>query len=212
MVPVNDRHEITVQAVILNAENQILLVHERGEDGNKPPGWGMPGGGVDKKSKALKSKILKLSRSGGVQIDEDDFSGLQNPDSNISDGLVIGALQNQIFNFLPFYGIDEANWLRLLGMETQVQDLILLLTLIKECLEETGFLVLPKQILFEESNAPGHKIMVMLAEIVDGKIQKRSLETDDCDWFPTDQLPAGIYGSHVRRISKARAALQEEVA
>lgn len=172
MVPKKDRHEITVQAVIINSEGRILLVHEKGEDGNKPAGWGMPGGGVDRP---------------------------------------IEYLALQIYKFLPFFRINPEKWAAAQEMETEVTNPLVMLTLIKECLEETGLLVFPKRILFEEANAPGHKVVVISAEIVDGEIQKRSLETDDCDWFDMDQLPEGIYGSHIRRIAQARAVLGQEV-
>lgn len=59
------KFETTVQLFVphKNGENKILLVHEKGDDGNdgKPPGWGMPGGGVDDKTEEeMLEQIIKF--------------------------------------------------------------------------------------------------------------------------------------------------------
>jgi 8-oxo-dGTP pyrophosphatase MutT (NUDIX family) len=163
---------LTVQALIVR-DDRILLVHERGDEKKahgtlhalkteKPPGWGMPGGGVDK----TKEDLLK-----------------------------------QISRFLPVYKLNEEKFLAMpynpgVGIE-------IFLTLIKECIEETGLLVCPKRVLFIQKISSDHEVIVMGAEILDGEVKKRSIEIDDCDWFPLGQLPEGIYQSHRRRISHA---------
>lgn len=169
---------LTVQALILGDDGKILLVHERGaaESGKslhiggagKPPGWGLPGGGVDQSEEYL----LK-----------------------------------QIQRFLPVYRLSEEKFFAILYNPAIIEPI---LTLIKECIEETGLLVHPRGILLKRKIASDHEVWVMQAEILDGKIEKSSVETDDCNWFPFDNLPEGTYSSHRWRISCALRELGVE--
>lgn len=78
----------------------------------------------------------------------------------------------------------------------------IILELMRECLLETGFLVKPLNFLFKEERKHG-EILVFLCCVVGGKIEKRTVETDDCDWFEFSSLPTDIFVSHYRMIKKA---------
>lgn len=164
---------ITVQNLILrDLDREILLVHDRGEPGRKRPGYAMSGGSIN--------------------------------------GFTIESTIDQIFKFLPVYRIEFQDFYTVLETETGMGSLIFL-TSIREGIEETGFLIRPVRVVLEEasnrifasliSNA-SHKVVVVQAEIVAGNMQKRSIETDDCDWFPLSSLPRDTYRSHVERIKK----------
>lgn len=185
----------TVRAFVLE-ENKVLLVHERENnvliedpDGinpprrysgkrSKPQGWGLPGGNVDFNS-SLEDLIGKLLK------------------------------------FILFFEIasDQKNASVILSslfperVESE-EEFRLLLELIRESLLETGFLIKPiRQLFREEVGSSGHKVYVFHCEISAGKLQKRSVETDDCEWFELSKLPDGLFRSHLRRINKSCAIL-----
>lgn len=175
----------TIQNVVIQ-EKEIILVHEKDhtDEGGRRAGWNLFGGNTE--------------------------------------GWSIERTYRQIINFLPVERIPEQDFLNLLGIRLdddffswlwnhkdykkfmpEIGQLIFL-TAIREGIEETGLLVKPKFILFEERTASeNHHLLVAHSEIVSGTIQKRSLETDDCGWFDLRALPEGIYHSHRRRIALA---------
>lgn len=162
---------MTVQLLVTDEKDRILLVHERGEGvparrakpqiGSKPAGWGLPGGGIDEKKNEQQ-------------------------------------LLEQIMKFLTVYRIEERCFKEMPYAEEI--DLRLYLTAVKEGIEETGLLIYPVTILLEEPNSPSHMVVVMSGQFLAGEIQKRSIETDDCGWFNLEHLPHGIYQSHIKRI------------
>lgn len=175
----------TVQNVVIENE-KILLVHEKDHtgEGGRCPGW--------------------------------------NPFGGNTEGWSVERTYRQIINFLPVERIPEQDFLNLL--EIRLDDdffswlwnhkdykkfmpeigQLIFLTAIREGIEETGLLVRPTTVLFEErTKSENHRLLVVHSERVSGMIQKRSLETDDCGWFELQVLPEGIYPSHRRRIALA---------
>lgn len=186
----------TIQLFVLEGD-KVILVHDKGDDkpayndltgefvtkkhagsknhvsdssfiDNKPPGWGLPGGGVDQ--------------------------GRSNEE-----------LYRQILRFLPVFRIDESIFLNM--PVNEAIDLKAFLVAIKEGIEETGLLICPLKTLFEERNAKNHKVIVVEGKVLGGHINKRSMETDDCDWFELGHIPEGTYRSHIGRILKALKSL-----
>ena len=165
---------ITVQNLILrNNDSEILLVHDKGEPGGKRSGYGMPGGSIN--------------------------------------GFTFESTLNQILKFLPVFRIEFSDFRAVLETETGIDPLIFL-TSLREGIEETGFLIRPIRVVLEEAtnrnlssliaNIP-HRVVVVQAEIVAGYINKRTVETDDCDWFSLSSLPQDLYRSHLERMKKA---------
>lgn len=170
----------TVQLFITDEDvANVLLVHEKEETG--------------------RTGSLTDGRVGGKP------AGWGIPGGGVNKTMADEDLVSQIFRFLPVYGIEGKLFEQMqLG---EGIDIVLALTAIKEGLEELGLLIIPVTILFEEQNFSNHKVVVMSGRVVAGKIQKRSIETDDCNWFPFNGLPQGTYHSHRRRIIRALKVL-----
>lgn len=167
----------TVQLFVIDGE-KLLLVHEKGDEevenvksnkGVKPPGSGLPGGGIDE-SKSEEYILSRLLRS-----------------------------------LLPVYRIDE-NLFRGMTFNQDIEPK-LFLTAVTEGIEETGLLICPLRVLFEEQNSRDHKVVVALGAVLGGSIQQRSIETNGCNWFNIQNLPWDTYRSHVKRIIKALKVL-----
>ncbi len=163
----------TVQLFVLDGE-KLLLVHEKGDEevegdksnkSVKPPGSGLPGGGIDE---------------------------------NKSEEYIVNRLRRSL---LPVYRIEE-NLFMNMPLNPDIESK-LFLTAITEGIEETGLLICPTRVLFEEQNSPEHKVVVALGNVLGGSILKRSIETNGCDWFNFQNLPWDTYRSHVKRIIKA---------
>ena len=172
----------TVQLFTFDFDNQkILLVHEKGDEKTGAKG---PGPDV---------KIRKLAGSGmpGGGIDE-----------NKSEHYLAECIQKSL---LPIYRISGTSF-REMPCDAEM-ELKLFLTAVTEGIEETGLLICPVRILFEEINGPGHKVVVALGRVTAGSICKRSIETDGCDWFDLHNLPWDTYHSQVRRIIRALKVL-----
>ena len=174
------KSEITVQAAIARG-GKFLLVHDKGDAQytggdnrlpRKPPGWGLPGGGVDKTEPELIKRI-------------NDLLVLQKISKNYEEA-------KRKLETIPYNSEIE---------------LPIFLTFISECLEETGFLVWPVRILFEEIVGFKHRVPVGEGRILAGALCKRSLEIDDCDWYCPNQLPEGTYNLHKIRINRAARIL-----
>lgn len=181
--------DITVQVLVGNEKDEILMVaekgdiEERGDDGRrgKPPGSGLPGGNI----------LTIYQKSGGTFLAEE---------------LIQGDVK-QIVNYIDVDGIDRELFEEILRSENDFPKttigVLVFLTAIRETLEETGLLVQPLTILFEEEVGAGHIVIVVLAKYIAGQITKRTLETKDCNWIPLDRLPGDTYHSHEHRIVEA---------
>jgi hypothetical protein len=196
--------DLTVQGIILDESlTKILLVHEKGEPNGKRPGWALPGGNT----------LLEHHRNWDVK------SQTSLPRKQLRYEDVIADSKKQIKHFLcgPAEIENEVvpmskwgNWNKVMsaaeeymGCGDDQQDLLNYLTMIREGLEETGLLLCPVRELFSERvrrDEEDHAIVVIKNRIVAGSIDGRSIETDVCDWYPLDGLPADIYRSHYLRI------------
>jgi len=193
METVSDRRFLkqTVQGVILDPywKNEILLVHEKGETGGKPPGWALPGGNM----------LLENHR----------ITGIYDAELVARDGM------KQIEHYLSIFEIPELEWKSVVegideylgGTKSSKENTLVWLTIVREVLEETGILGTPKRELFVDEVFRGveaHNVIVVNVEIgFEGKLSKRSMETDDCRFFPMNKLPRDIYQTHFSRICRA---------
>lgn len=175
----------SVQNVVIN-DGKILLVHEKDQtvEHKKRAGWGMFGGKTE--GYTVQSTVEQIIKFLPVErIPEEDFSEL----------LKI-RMDDNFFSW--FWAHREY------GQFMPEVGQLVFLTAIRESIEETSFLVHPKFVLFEETTkSEDHRLIVVSSEIVSGTMSKRSLETDDCEWFDLLELPEGIYPSHKRRIALA---------
>ncbi|MFH1672436.1 MAG: NUDIX hydrolase [Pseudomonadota bacterium] len=181
--------DITVQVLVGNEKNEILIVAEKGdaeERGNeerkgKPPGSGLPGGNILTNCQKLRKTFF-------------------------AEELIRGDVK-QIINYIDVEGIDQELFEEILRFENDFPKttigFLIFLTAIRETLEETGLLVQPLSVLLQEEVGEGHLVIVVLAKYVAGKITKRTLETRDCNWTPLDRLPGDTYHSHEHRIVEA---------
>ena len=179
--------EKTVRLLIrrrVGSEEQILLTHEkderakkdeRGQSG-KSGGWSLPGGGIKKQEKEIFEEIKKLH---AVQ--------LRFPKEGGGDR---HASQEEYAKYLEvFLGFNDP----------PVSELKVILTAVKEGLEESGLLIKPVYELFREptpNSFNNHELVLLDCEVVAGLLQTRSIETDDCRWFGTEKLPDGLYRKH----------------
>lgn len=179
----------TVQNVVIQDE-KILLVHEKNhtDEGGRHPGWNLFGGntaGWNIKN-SYRQIINFLPVEVDINLDEEFFSNFLDQDRMDNDFFSFFGAHKEYCNFMP-----------------QIGQLIYL-TAIREGIEETGLLVRPKSVLFEESTkSENHRLFVVHSEIVLGTKRKCSLETDDCGWFDLRNLPEGTFPSHRSRIALA---------
>ncbi len=190
-----EQKSATVQAFIYDDGN-ILLVHEREEGAlmedpgginppkrhdnsrrNKPSAWALPGGGVEL-------------------------------------GPPVEALIRKLIEFICVYKIApdlesaRAELLRVIPESAESDyEARLTLELIRECLLETGFLIKPVRQLFGHPNDSGHTVYVFHGQVIAGRLQHTSVETDDCRWFGLSELPTDLFHSHAVRINKAQSIL-----
>lgn len=159
---------------------KILLVHEKGDEEV----------GI-KKPNAIKGNKPAGSGLPGGGIDETQ-----------SEQYLVGRILKSL---LPIYRISETFFVRM-NYNREI-ELMLYLTAITEGIEETGLLINPVRILFEEQNLPEHKVVMVLGQVIAGNVSKRSIETDGCDWFDLDKLPHDTYLSHTCRIIRSLKVL-----
>lgn len=161
----------TVKVLIFNKYGQLLLVHEKGERHGKPPGWGLPGGGVepDETIEGIYKEIIALLREHAM-------------------------FKNELLIYIP-------------------RDNPETLAVIRETLEETGFLVrVEREVLHEEKPENNHALILFKCAVIDGELKKSSVETDDSGWFFFDVLPEvdvdmdlskAVYSAEKNRIIQA---------
>lgn len=175
----------TVQLFTYDFDSQkVLLVHEKGDE---------------------------VAGTMGSGIDGEKPAGSGLPGGGVDERKSEQVLLERILRaYLPVYKIEE-RFFREMPFNAEI-ELKLFLTAVTEGIEETGLLICPVRFLFEEQNSPEHKIsehkvIVALGQIIAGSIQKKSIETDGCDWFDLRGLPWDTYRSHVRRIIRALKVL-----
>lgn len=179
----NDKGNVTVKNLIFNPDKsgRFLLVHEvsdpnwRRKNG-KPPGWGLPGGGVEPNEsiQSISLEIIKLLKAQRM-------------------------FRNELLLYIP-------------------KNDPFILAVIRETLEETGFLVRVEKEIFKEKhygrNGDGnrHTVVLYKSEILSGELLKETPETDSAGWFFVNKLPRvdenlnrsdAIYCSEERRILQA---------
>lgn len=164
----------------ITRENEILLVHEVGEENGKPAGWGMPGG--------------------SVLIDPKH-------DRSLTEQQVLQSSFDQIKSFVKRLKISDESFAELLRSHPPV-ELLFFLTSVREGLEEAGVLVQPICEIMREATEPRfesqrdsfHQVVVVQDYILEGEPRCNSEEIDDVAWCSFKSLPPDLYVSHRRRI------------
>lgn len=190
----------TIRLFIFKEEGgkkEILLVHEKG----------------DQKENSLgREDELEEKEKGETNSEKESEEEKGKPPGwGLSGGGVNGKREQEtidaILNFLPVYAKIPSEQVAnvfadLLRSAPATMDLIVCLVGIKEGIEETGFAVSPQQVLFKRSKID-HEDVVVEGKIIAGELMARSMETDDCRWFPLDSLPKDIYESHLRMVIRS---------
>lgn len=161
-------------------DNRILLVREIGKAGGKPPGWGLPGGGILPDSLENYLTLGDLRRNMADQVME-----------------LLKLANIDLTKEVPATEIDRSD---------DVEDMIYF-TAIKEVLEETHLFLFPTRILFKVPKSPEYENVYVKGEYIDGNIVKITSETNDCDWFHLSDIPDGIYPTHAQVIQRAAREL-----
>ncbi len=192
--------DITIQALIVNDNDEVLMVDEKGDgeilvngavkSKGKPAGWGLPGGNILTVNQRTAKTFL------------------------ISE--LLRECYDQIVRFIGVFDIDMEAFEEIIEAKNLFPETpmgaLFALTAIRETLEETGLLVQPVMVLYEERVGEGrHPVITVLARYVDGEIVKRTVETKDCKWTAFDRLPMDTYVSHERRMLSGLATLGVKV-
>jgi 8-oxo-dGTP pyrophosphatase MutT (NUDIX family) len=78
------------------------------------------------------------------------------------------------------------------------------LTAVKEALEETGMLVIPRDIELFERSAREVVWLVFAREVTNGTRQRLDPQIRGVGWYPTRQLPQGMYARAKRMVRRAQ--------
>jgi 8-oxo-dGTP pyrophosphatase MutT (NUDIX family) len=175
---------ITVH-LLIEREGKLLLVFNRREPRGKPAGWGLPGGGI------LPEEIRNITEL-DLSFDKLAQDALSNIRGLMPKSGVSLADLNSIINARPDSHL--MNWLN------DQLSLLIFLTAIREGIEETGLLLLPERIVWEGAVSMDHKVVIVKASVVAGRIVPGKAEIDDCDWFERGNLPEQFYLSHRKRL------------
>jgi 8-oxo-dGTP pyrophosphatase MutT (NUDIX family) len=166
----------TVKVVIFH-QGKVLLVHELGKSNRKPPGWGLPGGGIFPDPTAKFDSVSRLREEIISEIRER-----------------LNKAKIDLSKEVPDTEMDRGN---------DFEDIVYL-TAIKEVLEETHVFAMPRRIMFTYPKGDsGYENVYVNSVYIDGAIAKNTSETDDCDFFLPGNLPEGLYLSHATAIERA---------
>lgn len=176
------RFEFTVHN-FTTRRNELLLVHEIGEEKGKPSKWGMSGGSV------LPDPIR---------------------DKRLTEKQVIEISFDQIKKLVRDCHISQEAFKELMESNPPV-ELIFFLTAVREALEEASVLIQPICELMRETTEPrlesqcdsNHQVVVIQSYVLDGEPKCNYKEIDDIGWFQLDSLPEDLYVSHRRRIHRS---------
>lgn len=181
-----NKPSITVKNLTLNQDGELLLVAERS---------------IATKSKvipedrtyeeAMKGVLLDMEQliaklqSKGYPINWDDVNRILDTAIPKARGLFKDLLR--IFTAEEI-GDRKINPNFVLDWNPDSETMKVILTSIREELEETGLLVRPT-LLAEFHKGDGHKVVICYTVPVSKKIRKESQEIRAIQWFPLDQLP-----------------------
>lgn len=177
---------ITVKNLTLNPDGELLLVAERStETKNKT----IPEGKTYEE--ALKEVLLDMERliallqGKGYPMDWDAVNRILDSAIPKSRGLFKDLLK--IFTAEEI-GDRKINPNFVLDWDPDSETMKVVLTSMREELEETGLLVKPTP-LAEFRKGDGHKVVICHTVPVSKKIRKESQEIREIKWWPLDQLP-----------------------
>jgi len=173
--------DITVKNLTFNSEGQLLLVLERYIEAQK--------------EKPQKNFEEALKDMGNL------IALLQNKRSNIKWDEINHLLNTAIpksTSFLDtikalFIKTETGDWKIDPGLahswDSDSEKIKIILTAIREELEETGLLIRPEPMV-EIPAGIDHKVVICYTtEIVSGRLKKESKEIKQAEWFPLDHLP-----------------------
>jgi 8-oxo-dGTP pyrophosphatase MutT (NUDIX family) len=168
--------EVTVH-LLVQQDGKFLLVLNKPEPHGKPAGWGLPGGSILVENQNMKDLSFKTLADFAIE---------------------------HIRTFMRYANIPQEKLDWILSQSTQIATdeigLLIALTAIREGIEETGFLFMPKKVMFDSMTSITHRVVIVAADIVAGTMQKDTVETDDCDWFDIEHLPEKVYWRHKQRL------------
>lgn len=85
----------SIFVVLVNSEGKILLIHNRGDNGDgdrpfrKPPGYGLPGGRVEEGEDEFAAAVREVKEETGYTIKIDPASAMRSKKSNGHENIVV---------------------------------------------------------------------------------------------------------------------------
>ena len=175
------------------------------------PGFGLPGGKVGViNDESITVKCLIFSENGLLVVKE------KNPQNKpqgerTKRALSFKEIRHRIWKKIARkrktgdFSIDVKKMENLIEeIKKDTKNSIILLSAVREILEETGFLINPKiisQFEMRSTNLFPHKVIICLGEIISGKFKKESPETFN-NFFSLSFLPPTDGESDAEKISK----------
>ncbi len=175
------------------------------------PGFGLPGGKVGViNDESITVKCLIFSENGLLVVKEKNPQNKPQGERTKS-ALSFKEIRHRIWKKIARkrkagdFSIDVKKMENLIEeIKRDTKNSIILLSAVREILEETGFLINPKiisQFQIRSTNLFPHKVIICLGEIISGKLKKESLETFN-NFFSLSLLPPTDGESDAEKISK----------
>jgi len=176
------------------------------------PGFGLPGGKVGViNGISVTVKCLVFSQNGLLIVKEKNPQN-KSQEERIKNALSFKETKHRIWRLIARkrragdLSVDPEIFKKIIEkLENKNNDSIILLSAVREILEETGILINPKKITtfcVKSSNLFPHQVIICLGEIVSGKLKKESAETFN-NFLPLSFLPPTDGESAAEKISKS---------
>lgn len=173
---------VTVKIVIVNQEGDILLVLERYLSEKEE--WAKKE--EQARSKTFEECLIEMERL--VALLQTKRSNIRWEEVNQLLDTAIPKSKEKFFN--PQEGRDwKINPALAQNWDPNSENIKVILTAIRESLEETGLLIKPVPIV-EIPRSDNHKVVICYAiEIISGRLKKESREIKETKWHKLDELP-----------------------
>ena len=176
------------------------------------PGFGLPGGKVGViNGISVTVKCLIFSENGLLIVKEKN-PHIKSQEERVKTALSFKELRHRLWKVIAKkrrvgdYSVDSEIFKKIIEkIENKGDDSIILMSAVREILEETGLLISPKKIVsfdIKSSNSFPHKVVICLGESVSGKLKKESLETFN-NFFSLSLLPPTDGEDAAEKISKS---------
>ncbi len=162
------------------------------------PGFGLPGGKVGViNGISVTVKCLIFSEN-GILIVKEKNPQIKSQEERVKTALSFKELRHRLWKVIARKrkagdrSIDPEVFKKIIEeTENRGDESIILMSAVREILEETGLLISPKKITgfdVKSSNSFPHQVVICLGEPVSGKLKKESLETFN-NFFSLSLLP-----------------------